>query len=45
LESILIDKAFSSIYDTQNKDGTWGDDEPEWNTFLAVHALKNKGGF
>jgi hypothetical protein len=18
-------------------------DEPEWNTFLAIHALKNKG--
>jgi hypothetical protein len=45
LASIQIEKAFSRLYDTQNKDGTWGDDEPEWNTFLAVHALKNKGGF
>jgi len=27
----------------QNTDGTWGRSEPEWNTFLAIHALKNKG--
>jgi len=45
LAGIQIDKAFSRLYDTQNEDGTWGDDEPEWNTFLAVHALKNKGAF
>jgi hypothetical protein len=45
LASIQIKKAFANLYKTQNEDGTWGDDEPEWNTFLAVHALKNKGGF
>ncbi len=30
-------------YETQNRDGTWSLSEPEWNTFLAIHALKNKG--
>ena len=29
--------------ETQNRDGTWSLSEPEWNTFLAIHALKNKG--
>ncbi|MEE9912038.1 MAG: hypothetical protein K4571_09980 [Deltaproteobacteria bacterium] len=27
----------------QNSDGSWGGEDREWNTFLVVHALKNKG--
>lgn len=38
-----LEKAFSRLYETQNKDGSWGETETEWNTFLAVHALRNKG--
>ena len=40
-----LEKAFKRLYETQNEDGTWDVTEPEWNTFLAVHALKNKGIF
>jgi hypothetical protein len=40
-----LEKAFKRLYETQNADGTWDVTEPEWNTFLAVHALKNKGAF
>jgi hypothetical protein len=25
-----------------NQVNTWSQSEPEWNTFLAIHALKNK---
>jgi hypothetical protein len=35
-------KALVILRDTQNADGTWGDENCEWNTFLVVHALKNK---
>lgn len=28
---------------TQNSDGSWGSEDREWNTFLVVHAMKNKG--
>jgi hypothetical protein len=38
-----LDKAFVLLFEKQNSDGTWSHDEPEWNTFLAIHALKNKG--
>jgi hypothetical protein len=38
-----LERAFKRLYETQNRDGTWSQSEPEWNTFLAVHALKNKG--
>jgi hypothetical protein len=37
-----IEKAFARLIEIQNTDGTWADTESEWNTFLAVHALKNK---
>jgi len=37
-----LEKAFSLLVHTQNEDGTWGDIEREWNTFLVVHAMKNK---
>ncbi len=36
-------KAFERLIDNQNSDGTWSRSEPEWNTFLAIHALRNKG--
>ena len=35
--------AFKHLYNTQRRDGTWGISQPEWNNFLIVHALKNKG--
>ncbi len=38
-----LEKAFGLLLEKQNSDGTWSQSEPEWNTFLAIHALKNKG--
>jgi len=38
-----LDKAFPILYKTQQSDGSWGKTESEWNTFLAVHAMRNKG--
>ena len=38
-----LEKAFKKVAETQNTDGTWGRTEPEWNTFLVVHALKSRG--
>jgi hypothetical protein len=38
-----LEKAFLLLPGNQNGDGTWSRDEPEWNTFLTIHALKNKG--
>jgi hypothetical protein len=35
-------KSLKSLFLTQNEDGSWGDEDREWNTFLVVHALKNK---
>jgi hypothetical protein len=37
-----LEKAFAYLIKSQNEDGTWGAMEQEWNTFLAVHALRNK---
>lgn len=37
------DKAQAILCRTQNGDGSWGSEDREWNTFLVVHALKNKG--
>ncbi len=36
-------KALMVLLNTQNRDGSWGNEDHEWNTFLVVHALKNKG--
>lgn len=36
-------KASGVLCEMQNVDGTWGGEDREWNTFLVVHALKNKG--
>ena len=38
-----LEKAFSHLAETQNEDGTWGRSEPEWDTFLTIHAMRNKG--
>jgi len=37
-----LEKAFVLLPRTQNDDGTWGVADNEWNTFLVVHALRNK---
>jgi hypothetical protein len=39
---IQLDRAFKRLCKTQNRNGTWGRADPEWNTFLVVHAMKNK---
>ena len=38
-----VERAFKRLYETQRRDGSWGRSQREWNTFLIVHALKNKG--
>ena len=38
-----LENAFRRLIDIQNSDGTFGSDAREWNTFLCVHALRNKG--
>ena len=39
----ILRKALPKLINTQNTDGSWGEGENrEWNTFLAVHALKNR---
>jgi hypothetical protein len=38
-----LEKAFLRLYKTQQTNGSWGETESEWNTFLAVHAMRNKG--
>ena len=35
-------KAFPLLSTVQKKDGSWGGEDREWNTFLVVHALKNQ---
>jgi hypothetical protein len=37
-----LEKAFMLLSRTQNPDGTWGITDQEWNTFLIVHAMRNK---
>ena len=40
---ILFTKALKLIVSSQNNDSSWGNGESkEWNSFLTVHALKNK---
>jgi hypothetical protein len=40
---LQIEQAFNRLAENQNEDGTWSRSEPEWNTFLSIHALRNKG--
>lgn len=35
-------RAFDWLVRNQNPDGSWGETEREWATFLAVHSLRNK---
>ena len=37
------ERAIKRLYATQNADGSWGASQRLWCTFLAVHALRNKG--
>jgi hypothetical protein len=39
---VQLKKAFKWLYKTQSRNGTWGRSDPEWNTFLVIHAMKNK---
>lgn len=38
-----VGKVFHYLYRTQNRDGTWGRSQREWNTFLVVHAMRRRG--
>jgi hypothetical protein len=38
-----FERALVRLIRTQSHDGSWGKVEPEWSTFLVVHALKRKG--
>lgn len=40
---VQLERAFARLLENQNSDGTWGRRDTEWNTFLCIHALKNKG--
>ena len=40
-----LELAFQHVIESQKPDGTWRSDQPEWHTFLVVHALKNKKRF
>ncbi|MBA4395013.1 MAG: hypothetical protein C0407_15780 [Desulfobacca sp.] len=38
----MLLRAFKRVREKQNRDGTWGMEQKEWNTFLVVHALIRK---
>lgn len=38
----LFLKVFLRLQNKQNKDGTWGRRQKEWNTFLVTHAINRK---
>ena len=38
----LLERAFKRLREKQNRDGTWGRTQKEWNTFLIVHAMQRK---
>jgi len=40
-----LERAFKKLHNSQHRDGTWGRTQQEWNTFLIVHALRNKRAF
>jgi hypothetical protein len=39
----LTERAFTRLVQHQNPDGSWGEQDRQWHTFLAVHALRNRG--
>ncbi|WP_372678216.1 hypothetical protein [Desulfosarcina sp.] len=38
-----LERAFAHLSQRQHPDGAWGETDRLWCTFLAVHALRNKG--
>lgn len=42
LAASQCDRASNRLVANQKSDGSWGRTDPEWNTFLAVHAMKNR---
>jgi hypothetical protein len=40
--NVQLRKAFEYLSRTQNRDGTWGRSQKEWNTFLVVHAIRRR---
>jgi len=40
---IDFEETVSTLFADQLPDGSWGRSEAEWNTFLTIHALRNKG--
>jgi hypothetical protein len=42
LSNAIFLKAFLRLQKQQNKDGTWGKTQKEWNTFLVTHAINRK---
>lgn len=38
----MLKRTFPLLRETQNRDGTWGRINKEWNTFLVAHAIKRK---
>ncbi len=38
-----LERAFVHLMQRQHPDGAWGETDRQWCTFLAVHALRNKG--
>ena len=38
-----FERALGKLIKTQSQEGSWDKAEPEWSTFLVVHALKRKG--
>jgi hypothetical protein len=37
-----LKKSFKWLAKTQMKNGSWGRTDPEWKSFLVIHAMKNK---
>jgi hypothetical protein len=37
------ERAFTHLAAVQGADGSWGASERQWCTFLAIHAMRNKG--
>lgn len=38
-----FERAFDRLLQHQHSDGAWGENDRQWCTFLAVHAMRNKG--
>ena len=38
-----FDEMVAKLVADQNQDGSWGETGAEWNTFLVIHAMRNKG--